>query len=427
MSGSTVSITANQISTSRRRAVERTLPAGAPDNEDAAKITAADTAAAILKDARKTQPRKSGPTRKAKPRWLTVISILSKNLAFLVVLLGFVQMFRWVVFNSGHGDTEGFSVISGDLEGKVAEMEKFVKTTTKAMQVQLNAVDRKVDDEISSVRKEFDEKIEQKGDEFDLKFKALDVRSDAFEKFIDGFRKKSLLSKEDFDEFFEEFKKSRKNSGVEVSLDEIRDYARDIVEKEIERHAADGLGMVDYALTSGGGKVVKHSEPFGAAKGGSGGWLFNRNGVSAEAVKMISPSFGEPGHCFPLKGGSGFVEIKLRTAIIPEAVTLEHVAKSVAYDRSSAPKQCRVSGWLRGQETTDVEFDTNKMFLLTEFIYDLEKSSAQTFKVVKSGASNLVDTIRLDFTSNHGSASHTCIYRLRVHGHEPSFVPMLER
>ncbi|KAL1536055.1 SUN domain-containing protein 1-like [Salvia divinorum] len=289
------------------------------------------------------------------------------------------------------------------------------------MQVQMNALDHKVEHDISLVRKEFDEKFERKEAEVDLKLKALHVRSDAFEKFMDGFGSKSLLSKEEFSEFFEEFKKTRKGDNTEVKVDDIRNYAREDVLKEIEKHAADGLGMVDYALVSGGARVVKHSEPYGGKNGGSASWLMQRNRVSAEAERMIRPSFGEPGQCFAIKGGSGFVEIKLRTAIVPEAVTLEHIAKSVAYDRSSAPKHCRVSGWLQ----TFPEIATEKIFLLTEFTYDLEKSNAQTYKV-KSAASNLVDVIRLDFTSNHGSASHTCIYRLRVHGHEPSPVPALE-
>lgn len=347
MSASTVSITANQGPTTRRRAVEKNLPRGGSDlaagavvteaeNRDA-RLTAGDTAAEILRDARKTpaqiQARKSGPARKpTKPRWLTVISILTKNLALVVVLLGFVQMIRWAVLNSGH-DGGDFSIISGDFEGKLSEVEKFIKTTMKAMQVQVNAIDRKLEDGISSVKKEFDEKMEKKGDEVDLKLKALDVRSDAFEKFMDGFGTKSLLTKEEFSEFFEEFKKARKDSGSdggEISVDEIRDYAREIVLKEIERHAADGLGMVDYALASGGGRVLRHSEPYGGVRvGGRGVWLMQRNWISADAEKMILPSFGEPGHCFPLKGGSGFVEIGLRTAIVPEAVTLEHVAKVI--------------------------------------------------------------------------------------------------
>lgn len=99
--------------------------------------------------------------------------------------------------------------------------------------------------------------------------------------------------------------------------------------------------------------------------------------------------------------------------------------QSVAYDRSSAPKKCRVSGWLQGQATTDVTANSENMFLLTEFTYDLEKSNAQTYNVLEYAATSVVDTIRFDFASNHGSTLHTCIYRLRVHGREPNSVSML--
>lgn len=95
-----------------------------------------------------------------------------------------------------------------------------------------------------------------------------------------------------------------------------------------------------------------------------------------------------------------------------------NVKQSVAYDRSSAPKDCRVSGWLQGHDTPE------QMFLLTEFTYDLEKSNAQTFNVLDSVSSGMVNTIRLDVASNHGSASYTCIYRLRVHGHVPDSVSL---
>lgn len=99
--------------------------------------------------------------------------------------------------------------------------------------------------------------------------------------------------------------------------------------------------------------------------------------------------------------------------------------QSVAYDRSSAPKDCRVSGWLQeqGQESSE---ETEKMQLLTEFSYNLDRSNAQTFNILDSSHSGLVDTIRLDFTSNHGSESHTCIYRFRVHGRAPDPVSVVE-
>ena len=97
----------------------------------------------------------------------------------------------------------------------------------------------------------------------------------------------------------------------------------------------------------------------------------------------------------------------------------------MAYDRSSAPKNCRVYGWHQGYDT-DIAVETEKMFLLAEFSYDLGKSNAQTFNVLDLVGSGLVDTVRLDFTSNHGNTNHTCIYRLRVHGHEPTSVSMMQ-
>ena len=76
----------------------------------------------------------------------------------------------------------------------------------------------------------------------------------------------------------------------------------------------------------------------------------------------------------------------------------------------------------------DVAVETEQMFLLTKFTYDLENSNAQTFNLLDTAGSGIVDTIRLDsldFTSNHGSPSHTCIYRFRVHGREPDSVSMM--
>jgi len=93
------------------------------------------------------------------------------------------------------------------------------------------------------------------------------------------------------------------------------------------------------------------------------------------------------------------------------------IQQSVAYDRSSAPNDCRI--FLNGDSAIDIE----KMYLLSEFTYDLEKSNAQTFNVLNSSAFGLINTVRLDFTSNHGSPSHTSIFR--VHGHEPDSVSMM--
>ncbi|PSS21597.1 Protein SAD1/UNC-84 domain protein [Actinidia chinensis var. chinensis] len=375
---------------------------------------------------------RKGVAKPEKPRWQAVISVFTKNFLLLLVLLGLIQMIRRLATSSDNSNSaiasSSFSSARvSEMDRRMGEMEKALKTTTKAMQVQVDVVDRRIEREIGGLREELSEKIEGRSVELGNGLKKLEGTTEILEKSLVELRAKELVSKEDLEILFDEFNKGKglDHGYGDMDLGEIRIFAREIVEKEIEKYAADGLGRVDYALASGGAMVVKHSEPYTIARGNNWFYATKLKDVHDDAEKMLRPSFGEPGQCFPLRGSNGFVEIKLRTAIVPEAVTLEHVAKSVAYDRSSAPKHCRVSGWLQGHLPTDQVVDTEKMFLLTEFAYDLEKSNTQTFNVLDSAGSGTIDMVRFDFTSNHGSPSHTCIYRLRVHGREPNSVSLL--
>ncbi|CAL9167348.1 unnamed protein product [Musa hybrid cultivar] len=363
--------------------------------------------------------KKAAP-KPGKSKWQTVISVLTKNCLLLAVLVWLGQtIWRW---SFSIGDNANSSLAAFDYESRISEVEISLKKTAKMLQVQLDVVDEKFGSEIGILTKELLEKVEKKGTLFEEELKKLAAKTDSLDKSLGEFKDKDLLSREEFETLLTELKNSKgvDDSNMNLDLDHIRMFARDIVWKEIEKHAADGLGRVDYALASGGAKVVRHSEPYGFGKGN--GWFTTakgRNRVHASANKMLEPSFGEPGQCFPLQGSSGFIEIKLRTGIIPEAVTLEHVSKSVAYDRSSAPKDCQVSAWFESSEE-DPSGGVKKVFALTEFSYDLEKSNAQMFDVEARDSGDVVNTVRLDFTSNHGSAALTCIYRFRVHGHEPS-------
>lgn len=251
----------------------------------------------------------------------------------MVALLGFVQIIRKAVSpgsSSGSGSDNAVSFSSEEFEGRIVKLEKFLKTTTKMMQVQMDVIDRKIENEVSDLKTDV-KRIEERREAFERELGKLDGRTEGLEKALGELRSTEWLSKQDLGLFFDELRKKNKGLGNgDLNLDEIRAVARGIVEKEIEKHAADGLGRVDYALSSAGATVVKHSEPYGVGKG-KGWWFYtaNRNEVYHEANMMLRPSFGEPGQCFPLKGNNGFVEIKLRTAIIPEAITLEHVTKVI--------------------------------------------------------------------------------------------------
>ncbi|KAK9076907.1 hypothetical protein SSX86_005242 [Deinandra increscens subsp. villosa] len=439
MSSSTVSITANRSGASLRRPIltaDKT-PAfdfAGTDATDASPVSGgkdlshsikpgAETVLERSRDAvqtknplptnsttklrKRTVVKKGSDSSSSRPAWKTAVSVIVKNLGLLVILLLLAQMIRRLAFSQG-GGFDTVLVSDPDYERRIAEVEAFLKTTTKMMQVQVEIVDRKLESEIGGLRSELSKRIDDERGVVSNKFSEFDGRIGSMEKSLTA---SEWLSKDEFDKFVEEFKGKKGVDDIgELKLDEIRAFAREIVEKEIGKHAADGLGRVDYAVASGGAMVLKHSEAFTGSSRVMG-W-FSGN-VRSDAVKVLQPSFGQPGECFPLKGDNGFVEIKLRTAIVPEAITLEHVSKSVAFDRSSAPKDCKVWGWLQSEQ------EPQKEHLLTDFRYDLEKSTAQTFNVLEADPI-IIDTIRLEFLSNHGSLTHTCIYRVRVHGHQPS-------
>ncbi|CAF1935532.1 unnamed protein product [Brassica napus] len=441
MSASTVSLTANPTAAIRRTPVisgdkKSTLDlppseSHANTNQDPIRGEAAaersnsydvgpvirksgsSTAAGTKSTTAQRRTRKVQGTKNEKTPWTRVVRVFAKQLGALLLLAGLIQLVRRVVIKetplSSHSsfpiETEmGLS----ELESRIAAVDGLVRTTAKMMQVQVEFLDKKMGGETRALR----ETMESTSSALEAELKKVDSRVDRLQASVEEVNSKPLVSREELERVYEELKKSKvdESSFSDVSIDELRAYAREIVEKEIGKHAADGLGRVDYALASGGAFVMDHSDPFLV-----GNWFgTSRRRVHSKAVKMLTPSFGEPGQCFPLKGSNGFVQVRLRAPVVPEAVTLEHVSKAVAYDRTSAPKDCRVSGWLEDEK--DMESETR--LLLTEFTYDLDRSNAQTFDIAESANSGLVNTVRLDFTSNHGSDSHTCIYRFRVHGRE---------
>ncbi|XP_078446868.1 SUN domain-containing protein 2-like [Wolffia australiana] len=356
--------------------------------------------------------RKKLNSKIEKPRWKKILCITIKN-SLLLAALFLLGRILWKRDDlRSHGNQPLFTAPA--MEEQITD----VKKTTEILQSQLQVVEGKIEREIASVKEELEKVIKQNRGNIEKKLEELNAKGDRVEASLIKLSDSNFLSKEELPRILDELKISSSpgDDSRRTNFDEIRKQARVIIMNEIEKHAADGLGMVDFALASGGARVVKHSEAFSS---GNGRWIsignaFRRGEVHPNAQKMLQPSFGEPGQCFALQGSAGFVEIKLRTAIIPEAVTLEHVSKSVGYDRSSAPKECRISAWYVGDGDR-----VSTPVTVAEFMYDLDKMNVQTVGI-SSGAVGTVNMVRLDFLSNHGNAKHTCLYRLRAHGSVPN-------
>ncbi|XP_024380768.1 SUN domain-containing protein 2 [Physcomitrium patens] len=306
---------------------------------------------------------------------------------------------------------------------EVGKLEEFMTKTTKWIQVQLEVLDMKIEKGSNDLRNEFKEKLDSQVAEMESGVKDLKAQVDRL------YQGGGPLNRDEVIELVKKFMEHRASdsTGKSFSLEDVRSIARKIVMSEVEKHAADGIGRTDYALASGGGRVVDHSEGVFLGRGRQLFSMVFSSILTGEArkhplaQKVLEPSFGEPGECLPLKGSNVFVEISLRTAILPDAVTLEHVSKSVAYDLSSAPKEFQLYGWREARPADRSAQPSPVHRLLGQFVYKTDgPSNIQTFHLSKEDVGDEpINMVRLHVLSNYGSTLHTCIYRVRVHGVDP--------
>lgn len=118
-----------------------------------------------------------------------------------------------------------------------------------------------------------------------------------------------------------------------------------IVSQALKRYSEDRIGMVDYALESGGASVIstRCSETYETKTA-----LLSLFGIPlwyhSQSPRVIIQPDVHPGNCWAFQGPQGFAVVRLSARIRPTAVTLEHVPKSLSPNStiSSAPKDFAV-------------------------------------------------------------------------------------
>ncbi|KAM4716314.1 uncharacterized protein FYW61_018865 isoform 2-T2 [Anableps anableps] len=183
-----------------------------------------------------------------------------------------------------------------------------------------------------------------------------------------------------------------------------------MVMEALRRFSQDRTGMADYALESGGGSILstRCSETYETKAAllslfGVPLWYFSQ---SPRAV--IQPDV-HPGNCWAFRGSKGFLVIQLSMKILPTAVTMEHIPRSLAPSGTlrSAPRDFSVYG-LR-----DEHQDRGK--LLGNYTYDEDGEDLQTFTISEEN-DEAFQIIEVQVLSNWGHPEYTCMYRFRVHG-----------
>ncbi|XP_074231655.1 SUN domain-containing protein 2 isoform X1 [Camelus bactrianus] len=186
-----------------------------------------------------------------------------------------------------------------------------------------------------------------------------------------------------------------------------------IVNQALKRYSEDRIGMVDYALESGGASVIstRCSETYETKTA-----LLSLFGIPlwyhSQSPRVILQPDVHPGNCWAFQGPQGFAVVRLSARIRPTAVTLEHVPKSLSPNStiSSAPKDFAVFGF-------DEDLQQEGM-LLGQFTYDQDGEPIQTF-YFQDPQMATYQVVELRILTNWGHPEYTCIYRFRVHG-EPA-------
>ncbi|XP_008849467.1 SUN domain-containing protein 2 isoform X2 [Nannospalax galili] len=183
-----------------------------------------------------------------------------------------------------------------------------------------------------------------------------------------------------------------------------------IVKQALQRYSEDRIGMVDYALESGGASVIstRCSETYETKTA-----LLSLFGIPlwyhSQSPRVILQPDVHPGNCWAFQGPQGFAVVRLSARIHPTAVTLEHVPKALSPNStiSSAPRDFAIFGF-----DEDLQQEGT---LLGTFTYDQDGEPIQTFyfQALKMATYQVVE---LRILTNWGHPEYTCIYRFRVHG-----------
>lgn len=237
-----------------------------------------------------------------------------------------------------------------------------------------------------------------------------------------------------------------------------------LVDSAVSTHSKDTLARPDFALHSGGARVIPSltSPTFEIRP-------TNLRGQLLEFITGNGRAIGRPpvwalhheqqnGHCWPVAGSTGQLGVALAAPTYISDISIDHVAKEVAFDMRSAPREMEVWGMVEGKDNVakvrdwitekakrreealengeEVEEEPEypktlprvpQYVRIANFSYDIHAArNVQTFPVDKEVKALGVDfgIVVLMIKSNWGREEYTCLYRLRVHGEKMGETPL---
>ncbi|CAG8456766.1 15644_t:CDS:1 [Acaulospora colombiana] len=236
----------------------------------------------------------------------------------------------------------------------------------------------------------------------------------------------------------------------------VRQEVQKAVEEMLYTYSQDKLNKADFALSSGGAKIISRltsptyeqwpTQWYKVLLASTIGHGITRGKPPVTAIQPDT----HVGQCWPFSGQQGQLAVLLSRQVYVTAVTYDHISKKVAMGTTSAPKEIEVWGFVDGdpnvKDTRTDTFpesingntinepgsnilDSNHLrtknrelklgsspshIFLGQFVYDINGSPIQTFEVNK--INKPIRAVILKVNSNWDNPEYTCLYRFRVHG-----------
>jgi len=239
---------------------------------------------------------------------------------------------------------------------------------------------------------------------------------------------------------------------------EVSPAAAEYFQSLLSRAFNDRIALPDYAIFSGGGRIIPTLTSPTYEIPGRRSWMARILGLGGSSAAYqgrppataLTPDINV-GNCWPFAGSRGHIGVFLSRHIFISSVTIDHPSRDIAYDISPAPKRIRVWGVVDGEDnlarlqayreelsarkdvgtlSPEEEDELNaaeparlphefKLLQIATFNYDINAvSNIQTFEVPERIQRLGIDigVVLFDIQSNHGNEDYTCLYRVRVHG-----------
>ncbi|KIK62963.1 hypothetical protein GYMLUDRAFT_41258 [Collybiopsis luxurians FD-317 M1] len=236
-----------------------------------------------------------------------------------------------------------------------------------------------------------------------------------------------------------------------------------LVDDAVSLYRKDGIARPDFALHSGGARVIPSltSDTYEIRPPNLRAQLLGMvtgvgYAVGRPPVYVLNPDITN-GYCWPFAGTEGQLGVALAAPTFIEDITIDHIAKEIAYDIRSAPRQMEVWGMVegrdniarvkewdqererlrseareRGEEVPEEEYPQTlpknpRYIRLASFVYNIySPQNVQTFPVRPEIKELGIDfgIVALIVRSNWGMDDYTCLYRMRVHGQRMGEKPL---